>query len=75
MTQPRGYAERNRFGRVLRIPTPTPEWTGLGEIHSYVILPPEGSRHGATLIDTGMRLPESWRPRWRCIGNGALWRR
>ena len=60
MTQLRGYAERHRFGRVLRIPTPTPEWTGLGAINSYVVLPPEGSRHGVTLIDTGMRMNESF---------------
>jgi glyoxylase-like metal-dependent hydrolase (beta-lactamase superfamily II) len=60
MSQPRGYAERHRFGRVLRIPTPTPEWTGLGAINSYVILPPEGSRRGVTLIDTGMRMTESF---------------
>jgi len=60
MSQPRSYAERHRFGRVLRIPTPTPDWTGLGAINSYVILPPEGSRHGVTLIDTGMRMTESF---------------
>ncbi|MBM4385100.1 MAG: MBL fold metallo-hydrolase [Deltaproteobacteria bacterium] len=60
MTQPRGYAEKNRFGRVLRIPTPTPEWTGLGAINSYVVLPPEGSRRGVTLIDTGMRMDASF---------------
>jgi glyoxylase-like metal-dependent hydrolase (beta-lactamase superfamily II) len=60
MTQLRGYAERNRFGRVLRVPTPTPPWTGLGAINSYVILPPEGSSRGVTLIDTGMRMQESF---------------
>jgi glyoxylase-like metal-dependent hydrolase (beta-lactamase superfamily II) len=60
MTQPRSYAERHRFGRVLRIPTPTPPWTGLGAINSYVILPPEGSQRGVTLIDTGMRMAESF---------------
>ncbi len=60
MSTPRGYAERHRFGRVLRIPTPTPAWTGLGAINSYVILPPEGSRRGLTQIDTGMRMAESF---------------
>jgi glyoxylase-like metal-dependent hydrolase (beta-lactamase superfamily II) len=60
MTQARSYAERHRFGRVLRIPTPTPARTGLGAINSYVILPPEGSQRGVTLIDTGMRMSESF---------------
>jgi glyoxylase-like metal-dependent hydrolase (beta-lactamase superfamily II) len=60
MAETRGYAGRHRFGRVLRVPTPTPDWTGLGAINSYVILPPEGSGRGVTLIDTGMRMNESF---------------
>ena len=49
---PRGFVERNRFGRVGRIPTPTP--FPVGDIHSYLILPATGSGP-LTLIDTGVK--------------------
>jgi glyoxylase-like metal-dependent hydrolase (beta-lactamase superfamily II) len=60
MTQPRtprDFVERNRFGRVGRIPTPTP--FPVGDIHSYLILPQAGSA-SLTLIDTGVKSPEAF---------------
>jgi glyoxylase-like metal-dependent hydrolase (beta-lactamase superfamily II) len=56
---PRSFAERNRFGRVGRIPTPTP--LGVGDINTYLLFPPEGSTsRGLTLIDTGVKTPEAF---------------
>ncbi|RIL06585.1 MAG: hypothetical protein DCC71_06290 [Proteobacteria bacterium] len=55
---PRSYAERHRFGRVARIPTPTP--LGVGDINSYLILPPRDGEGGVTLVDTGVKTPESF---------------
>lgn len=46
-----------RFGRILRIPTPTP--FGVGDINSYVILPEAGSDQ-LVLIDTGVGTEEAW---------------
>jgi glyoxylase-like metal-dependent hydrolase (beta-lactamase superfamily II) len=54
------FAARNRFGRdgrVGRIATPTP--LGVGDINSYLLFPPRGS-DGVTLIDTGVKTPESF---------------
>ncbi len=53
----RDHAERNRFGRVVRIPTPTP--LPVGDINAYLILPPAGS-DSLTLIDTGVKSPEAF---------------
>ncbi len=50
-------AERNRFDRVVRIPTPTP--LPVGDINAYLILPPSGS-DSLTLIDTGVKSPEAF---------------
>jgi glyoxylase-like metal-dependent hydrolase (beta-lactamase superfamily II) len=55
---PRSYAERHRFGRVARIPTPTP--LGVGDVDSYLILPPRDGEGGVTLVDTGVKTPESF---------------
>ena len=41
-----------RYGRVLRIPTPTV--FAVGDVNVYVILP-DGGRGGPILIDTGVR--------------------
>lgn len=46
-----------RFGRILRIPTPTP--FEVGDINSYVILPEAGSEQ-LVLIDTGVGTEEAW---------------
>ncbi|OUS09696.1 hypothetical protein A9Q90_02895 [Gammaproteobacteria bacterium 54_18_T64] len=46
-----------RFGRIVRIPTPTP--FGVGDINSYVILPEPGSDE-LVLIDTGVGTDEAW---------------
>jgi hypothetical protein len=61
----RSFAERNRFGRVGRIPTPTP--LGVGDINAYVLFPPDGppgevreGGPGLTLIDTGVKTPEAF---------------
>lgn len=48
----RSWVERNRFGRVGRIPTPTP--FPVGDVNAYLILPPHGSDE-LTLIDTGVK--------------------
>ena len=57
MSIPHDHPERNRFGRVGRVPTPTP-FAGLGDINTYQLLPgSEGD--GLTLIDTGVKSPES----------------
>lgn len=50
--------EQNRFGRVGRVPTPTP-FVGLGDINTYQLLPGAGS-DGLTLIDTGVKGGESF---------------
>ncbi len=52
-----GYVADHRFGRVGRIPTPTP--FSVGDINSYLLLPSEPGR-GVTLIDTGVRTPEAF---------------
>ena len=54
----REFAARNRFGRVARIATPTP--LGVGDINSYLILPPDGADGRVTLVDTGVKTPESF---------------
>ena len=54
---PRSFVERHRFGRVGRIPTPTP--FPVGDINSYLVFPPAGSE-SLTLVDTGVRSPESF---------------
>ena len=54
---PRSFVERHRFGRVGRIPSPTP--FPVGDINSYLVFPPAGSE-SLTLIDTGVRSPESF---------------
>lgn len=46
-----------RFGRILRIPTPTP--FGVGDINNYVILPESGFDE-LVLIDTGVGTEEAW---------------
>ena len=46
-----------RFGRILRIPTPTS--FDVGDINSYVILPETGSKE-LVLIDTGVGTEEAW---------------
>lgn len=46
-----------RYGRVLRIPTPTV--FAVGDINVYVILP-DGDRGGPVLIDTGVRTDAAW---------------
>ncbi len=51
------YAERNRFGRVGRIATPTP--FPVGDINVYLIFPPPGA-DGITLIDTGVKSDEAF---------------
>jgi glyoxylase-like metal-dependent hydrolase (beta-lactamase superfamily II) len=52
-----GFAEQNRFGRVMRIPTPTP--FPVGDINSYLI--EDSSRPGElTLIDTGVKSPAAF---------------
>jgi glyoxylase-like metal-dependent hydrolase (beta-lactamase superfamily II) len=61
----RSYAERDRFGRVGRIPTPTP--LGVGDSNSYLRFPPDGlgrtSRDGGvTLVDTGVKTREAFDP-------------
>jgi glyoxylase-like metal-dependent hydrolase (beta-lactamase superfamily II) len=53
----RGDAAQHRFGRVGRIPTPTP--LPVGDINSYALLPEPGSDE-LTLIDTGLKSPESF---------------
>lgn len=52
-----GYAERNRFGRVGRIPTPTP--FPVGDVNAYLIFPATGA-DSLTLIDTGVKSPEAF---------------
>jgi glyoxylase-like metal-dependent hydrolase (beta-lactamase superfamily II) len=52
-----GYAEQHRFGRVMRIPTPTP--FPVGDINSYLIENP-GRPGELTLIDTGVKSPEAF---------------
>jgi glyoxylase-like metal-dependent hydrolase (beta-lactamase superfamily II) len=53
----RTYVERHGFGRVGRIPTPTP--FPVGDINSYVLLPPAGSDE-LVLVDTGVRTERAW---------------
>lgn len=57
VSAPQSNPERNRFGRVGRVPTPTP-FVGLGDINTYQLLPGAGS-DSLTLIDTGVKSPES----------------
>jgi glyoxylase-like metal-dependent hydrolase (beta-lactamase superfamily II) len=52
-----GYAERNRFGRIGRIPTPTP--FPVGDINTYLVFPAAGAS-SLTLIDTGVKSPEAF---------------
>ncbi|MEE9607121.1 MAG: MBL fold metallo-hydrolase [Myxococcota bacterium] len=53
----RSFTERNRFGRVGRIPSPTP--FPVGDINTYLIFPENGS-DALTLIDTGVKSAESF---------------
>ncbi len=53
MSAPQENPERNRFGRVGRVPTPTP-FVGLGDINTYQLLPASGN-DTLTLIDTGVK--------------------
>jgi len=53
----RSFAEANRFDRVGRIPTPTP--FPVGDINTYLLLPAAGG-DDLTLIDTGVKSPESF---------------
>lgn len=58
MSQPlRGAPESQRFGRVGRIPTPTP--FPVGDINVYLIFPVPGSE-SLTLVDTGVLSPEAF---------------
>jgi glyoxylase-like metal-dependent hydrolase (beta-lactamase superfamily II) len=57
------YIERHRFGPVGRIPTPTP--FAVGDINSYVLLPPADSDE-LVLIDTGVRTEDAW----QALGQG-----
>lgn len=52
-----GFAERNGFGRVGRLPTPTP--FAVGDVNAYLVFPaaPDGE---LTLIDTGVKSPDSF---------------
>ncbi len=56
-TPARSYVDRHRFGRVGRIPTPTP--FPVGDINSYLIFPTEPGGP-LTLVDTGVRSPEAF---------------
>lgn len=51
------FVARHRFGRVGRIPTPTP--FPVGDVNAYLVFPPEGGDE-LTLIDTGVRTEESF---------------
>jgi glyoxylase-like metal-dependent hydrolase (beta-lactamase superfamily II) len=51
------YVQRHGFGRVGRIPTPTP--FPVGDINSYAILPPPGSDE-LVLVDTGVKSKTAW---------------
>jgi len=51
------FAARHRFGRVARIPTPTP--LGVGDINSYLLFPAADERP-LTLVDTGVKTAESF---------------
>jgi glyoxylase-like metal-dependent hydrolase (beta-lactamase superfamily II) len=52
-----GYAERNRFGRIGRIPLPTP--FPVGDVNAYLVFPAMRSE-SLTLIDTGVKSPEAF---------------
>lgn len=52
------FEARHLFGRVARVPTPTP--LGVGDVNSYMPLPPEGSPGRDTLIDSGVKTPGSF---------------
>lgn len=54
---PRSWVERNRFGRVGRVPTPLP--LPIGAINTYLVLPAQGSDE-LTLIDTGVKTPDAF---------------
>jgi glyoxylase-like metal-dependent hydrolase (beta-lactamase superfamily II) len=51
------YVQRHGFGRVGRIPTPTP--FAVGDINTYAILPPPGSDQ-LVLVDTGVKSATAW---------------
>jgi glyoxylase-like metal-dependent hydrolase (beta-lactamase superfamily II) len=53
----RPYVERNRFGRVARIATPTP--FAVGDINTYAVLPRPGSDR-LLLVDAGVRSDAAW---------------
>jgi glyoxylase-like metal-dependent hydrolase (beta-lactamase superfamily II) len=57
MTSEASFAEQNGFGRVGRLPTPTP--FAVGDVNAYLVLPggPDGE---LTLIDTGVKSPEAY---------------
>lgn len=50
------FAERNGFGRVGRLPTPTP--FPVGDVNAYLVFPSEKDGE-LTLIDTGVKSPEA----------------
>jgi glyoxylase-like metal-dependent hydrolase (beta-lactamase superfamily II) len=56
MPRPPGYVERNRTGRVGRIPMPTP--FPVGDVNAYLLLP-SAPGDPVTLIDTGVKSPEA----------------
>ncbi len=53
----RTWVERNRFGRIGRLPTPTP--FPVGDVNAYLILPAQGSEQ-LTLIDTGVKTNDAF---------------
>ena len=53
-----------RYGRVLRIPTPT--GLGVGDINTYAILPRDGEPGGPILVDTGV----CTKPAWEALSSG-----
>jgi len=57
MTSDAGFAERNRFGRAGRLPTPTP--FPVGDVNAYLVFP-EAKDGELTLIDTGVKSPEAF---------------
>lgn len=53
----RTYIEQHKFGRVGRIPTPTP--FAVGDINSYLLFPASSSDE-VVLVDSGVRTDEAW---------------
>lgn len=57
MTNDASFAARNGFGRVGRLPTPTP--FPVGDVNAYLVLPGESGGE-LTLIDTGVKSPDAY---------------